>query len=82
MYSIGIAYLVDATPGRGPSVASCGQFGRNLAACVLSFAASPMVRDFGAGTTTSVFAGLTVLVMSVMLLLKFKGEAIRKISFF
>ncbi|KAG2184231.1 hypothetical protein INT44_009246 [Umbelopsis vinacea] len=82
VFSAGSAYLVDATPGRGASITAGANFLRMLLACVLSLVATPMLNTLGPGYVGVLFAALMVLAMCLAVLLKLKGEAIRKISGF
>ncbi|KAG2177313.1 hypothetical protein INT43_007970 [Umbelopsis isabellina] len=82
VFSAGSAYLVDATPGRGASVTAGANFLRMLVACILSLVANPMVEKLGPGYVGVLFAALMWLAMSLGLILKFKGEALRKYSGF
>lgn len=82
VFSAGSAYLVDATPGRGASVTAGANFLRMLVACILSLVANPMVESLGPGYVGVLFAALMWLAMCLGLILKFKGEALRKYSGF
>jgi MFS family permease len=82
VFSAGSAYLVDATPGRGASITAGANFLRMLLACILSLVATPMLNALGPGYVGVLFAALMVLAMCLAVLLKLKGEAIRKISGF
>jgi hypothetical protein len=82
VFSAGSAYLVDATPGRGASITAGANFLRMLMACILTLVANPMLNALGPGYVGVLFAALMVFAMGGVILVKFKGEALRKISGF
>lgn len=82
VFSAGSAYLVDATPGRGASITAGANFCRMFVACILSLVANPMVQTLGPGYVGVLFAALMYVAMLLALVLKFKGEALRKYSGF
>ncbi|KAI9489170.1 major facilitator superfamily domain-containing protein [Zychaea mexicana] len=77
-YTAGSAYLVDSIPGRGASVTAASNLMRMSMACVLSLIAQPTVNSIGAGYLSVVLAGVNVLGISLFLLVKFKGQSMRK----
>ncbi|GAB5587001.1 hypothetical protein Unana1_01901 [Umbelopsis nana] len=82
VFSAGSAYLVDASPGRGASITAGANFCRMLVACILSLVANPMVQNLGPGYVGVLFAALMWVAMLLILIVKFKGEALRKYSGF
>lgn len=74
------AYLVDALPGQGASVTAAANLVRMVFACVLTIAANPMVAAIGAGWTCVFLASLCVVGALMLLLLKLKGEKMRRRS--
>lgn len=74
------AYLVDSMPGRGAAATAAANFVRFGSACVLTLISTPMVETLGAGWTATLFAGLSCIGMFILILLKMRGEEIRKFS--
>lgn len=74
------AYLVDSMPGRGAAATAAANFVRFGSACVLTLISTPMVGKLGAGWTATLFACLSCVGMFILILLKIKGEDIRKFS--
>lgn len=74
------AYLVDSMPGRGAAATAAANFVRFGSACVLTLISTPMVGTLGAGWTATLFACLSCVGMFILILLKLRGEDIRKFS--
>ncbi|KAG2206520.1 hypothetical protein INT47_008537 [Mucor saturninus] len=76
------AYLVDAVPGRGAAVTAVANFVRFTFACILTLISTPMTEGLGAGWTSTLFACLSWLGISIMLVLKIWGHRMRAWSGF
>jgi MFS family permease len=76
------AYLVDSVPGQGASITASANFVRMLLACAFTLAANPMVAAIGPGWTSVFLAGLSYIACVCLVILKWKGEALRKWSGF
>ncbi|KAI8372798.1 major facilitator superfamily domain-containing protein [Radiomyces spectabilis] len=74
------AYLVDAMPGQGASATAAGVLVRMTMSCVLTLVANPMVAALGIGYTTVLLSGLSLLSMVMLLVLKMRGEQLRRWS--
>ncbi|OZJ05165.1 hypothetical protein BZG36_02217 [Bifiguratus adelaidae] len=73
-------YLVDAMPGKGASATAAANFTRMVMACALSLVANPLVAAVGPGYLGVLLAALNVVCMLAVVLLKFKGVALRAYS--
>ncbi|KAI8370789.1 major facilitator superfamily domain-containing protein [Choanephora cucurbitarum] len=76
------AYIVDAMPGNGASASATGNFLRMVFACILTIVANPMVQSLGAGWTCVLLTGLTYISAVALVILKWKGAAMRTKSGF
>jgi predicted MFS family arabinose efflux permease len=74
------AYLVDSMPGRGAAASAAANFVRFGFACVLTLISTPMVSNLGAGWTCTLFACLSWFGMTIVIILKTRGEHIRSWS--
>ncbi|CEP14526.1 hypothetical protein [Parasitella parasitica] len=71
------AYIVDANPGAGASATASANLVRMVMACVLTLIANPLVASIGPGYTCVFLAGLSVLGLCLLVILKFWGEKMR-----
>ncbi|KAI8641512.1 major facilitator superfamily domain-containing protein [Parasitella parasitica] len=71
------AYIVDANPGAGASATASANLVRMVMACVLTLIANPLVASIGPGYTCVFLAGLSVLGLCLLIILKLWGENMR-----
>lgn len=71
------AYIVDSIPGAGASATASANLIRMIMACVLTLIANPLVASIGPGYTCVFLAGLSVLGLIILVILKFWGEKMR-----
>ncbi|KAI7902729.1 major facilitator superfamily domain-containing protein [Cokeromyces recurvatus] len=76
------AYLVDAMPSNGASATAAANFVRMLMACVLTLVVNPLVGAIGPGYTCVLLAALAYVGNICLVILKWKGEALRRWSGF
>ncbi|CAO3601373.1 unnamed protein product [Absidia cylindrospora] len=80
IFNTTMAFLVDAVPGRGASVTAAANLIRMIWSCILSLIANPMTTALGPGWVTFFFGVLNLAWAFVLILLKIKGDQIRKYS--
>ncbi|AOA61834.1 Multidrug transporter of the major facilitator superfamily [Komagataella phaffii CBS 7435] len=76
MIVIGVntTYIVDSLPGRGATGIAVNNFVRMILASVASFVTEPLINAIGVGPLFSILAGITLLLISVLIVLKKKGH--------
>ncbi|KAI8391126.1 major facilitator superfamily domain-containing protein [Radiomyces spectabilis] len=80
IFNPAMSYLVDAVSDRGASVTAAANLVRMIWSCVLSLIANPMTAAVGPGWVTFFFGMLNLFWAFLLLLMKLKGEKIRKYS--
>lgn len=80
MIVIGVntTYIVDSLPGRGATGIAVNNFVRMILASVASFVTEPLIKAIGVGPLFSILAGITLLLISVLIVLKKKGHQWRE----
>jgi Na+/melibiose symporter-like transporter len=74
------AYIVETIPGQGASTSAAEGFLRQSTAFVLTLLANPLVNTIGPGITCTILAICSAIQCIIMLIIKFKGEKLRKWS--
>ncbi|CAO3629707.1 unnamed protein product [Cunninghamella echinulata] len=80
IFNPALAYLVDAVHGKGASVTAAANLVRMVWSCILSLIANPMTHAVGPGWVTFLFGILNLVWAFALLVVKLKGEKLRKYS--
>lgn len=71
---ITITYLADCLPGRGATGVAINNFIRQLMAAGVTFATAPLIKAIGVGPLFSICAGITAVLMVILVIIVKKGD--------
>ncbi|KAG7781592.1 hypothetical protein KL930_000603 [Ogataea haglerorum] len=69
-----VTYIADSLPGRGATGIALSNFVRMLLAAGASFATEPLIRALGTGVLFSILAGCTIVLSSILAILKLRAD--------
>ena len=71
---ITITYLSDCLPGRGATGVAINNFIRQLMAAGVTFATAPLIKAIGVGPLFSICAGITAILMVILVIIVKRGD--------